>query len=725
MDYMRLLQRADYYEISGNRMTSYCTTLGGGSIKYWDGRKASFDPREPICDLTAFVQVLDKATRINLVQQMYHYWRPDKIISKFHTHGRTYIEEEKTIEDDTFISVMTVHGETEVDLIFSIRGAVKGEKSCVRQRDNVLLIQDVHPVAVEQENSSMSESCIYKVLGFNRQARLSVNGVCYELEVPVSVDAEMSGSDSRHEHLTLVIAAGDTEEQALTKFRTAVANPLNMFAARRASWNDYFANHVPAFDCSDHSLTKMYYFINYMVAGNLYHFDQPALKHVFESTGKFRLLAQWFWDSAFGAMVEKWINDMPVPKSSMLNTLEAQREDGMLPFSLCIDDYTYERREIIQPFILPLAVWDYYLKSGDRQFLLKAIPVLAKFDTWMSTHRDPKMENLVHLEVPGESGWDNSKRYVLSDHLVQPESPMLKQQRWIQSPDFNTYVFLGRKLVARMARETDDSELAQDFTAKADATAKAIQEMWNDDMGLFMDRFEDNHEEIPTRTPGGIIPVLGGFATAAQAEKTEENLLDEDLFWSDYPVCTLARSDPQYTVRDEYFSYWNGRVWPPINWLVIEAMCQAGCYNTAAELIKRSLRMCNASGEAWCMENYHPDTGYPFFSHNIFNYIWGGLFNDMLLRRCAGIQCNAPAGEIIINPLWNEDLAHLSVKGIRMAGHTLDVRLQRRRDALLLTFSHSGTAEVTLVTSKGRRSVGNETVEFEVTAFDALHWTDF
>lgn len=53
MGYLDLLQRTDYYEISGNKMTSYCSTLGGGSIKYWDGKRVSFDPAAPQVNMSA------------------------------------------------------------------------------------------------------------------------------------------------------------------------------------------------------------------------------------------------------------------------------------------------------------------------------------------------------------------------------------------------------------------------------------------------------------------------------------------------------------------------------------------------------------------------------------------------------------------------------------------------------------------------------------------------
>ncbi|MDD3926998.1 MAG: trehalase family glycosidase [bacterium] len=719
MDYLKLLQRTDYYEISGNRMTSYCSTLGGGSINYWDGKRASFHPYAPLCDTTAFVQVLDAENRVNLVQQMYHFWRPDRISGKYHSHNRTYIEEEKTIHDDTFVSLMDFHTELDTELIVRIEGAV-GQGSSVRFEDNVLLIEEIR-----RSEFAESESSVCKIMGFDRPCRCRVEGNRYTLEFDLKLSSIMPLLHAGRTRAVLIVAGGDTPQEALDRYNRAAADPAAVFSARKRKWEEYFERNVPRFSCDNQTITKMYYFIYYMVKSNIYNFDGgPFLNHPFESTGKFRLLPQWFWDSAFGAMNEKWLNDLPLPKSSMSNTLEAQREDGLLPFSLAEDSFVNWGTEIIQPFILPMAVWDYYLKSGDRAFLDKALPVLIKFDQWMIQSRDENGEDLVNIRIPGESGWDNSKRYVLNEHLAGEESPLMREKRYVQSPDFNTYVYIGRRLIARMARETGQAELAEEYTAKADKTGAGIESMWSDKTGLYMDRFERDHEEIPVRTPGGVIPLLGGLGDEERRSRAVRNLTDPELFWPEYPVTTLDLQDPDYNDTDEYFSYWNGRVWPPVNWVITEGLCRAGEYETAGELIKRSIRMCSAAGEAWCMENYHPQTGYPYFTHNIFNYVWGGIFNDMLLRRVAGIQGNAPKDEVYINPLLNEDINELSLKDIRIGVHSIDMELSGDRDNICLKVGHRGPCPITLVTSNGRQRLSNESVTLTVKTLKLPHWLD-
>jgi len=724
MDYLSLLKRTDYYEITGNKMTSYCTTLGGGSINYWDGKRVSFDSYAPLCDLTAFVQVLDKKHGINLVHEMYHFWRPDKVINKFHSHNRSYIEEEKTIYNDTFVSRMAFHSEGPTDLVVRITGAVN-EGSKLEFKNNMLIIEQIYKTdRIAARVCKIEESRIFKVLGFNAGTRCKLEKRKYTLEFPVALKAGVEQVHTEKQIFTLAVSAAESRKEAIARFKAAQNNPQRLFALRKREWKDYFERNVPKFDCDNQIISKMYYFISYMIKSNIYRYGKDYFKNDFEGTGKYRLLAQWFWDSAFGAMNEKWLNGMPLPKSSMSNTLQSQREDGLLPFALCLSQYNYGHQEIIQPFILPMAVWDYYLKSGDREFIRTSLPVLVKFDEWMMKNRDANREELVNLKIPGESGWDNSKRYILHKHLVQAESPMLKKKAYVQSPDFNTYVYIGRKLMARMARELGQNDLAIQCEKKAGRTKAGIKDMWNDKTGLFMDRFEKGHAEIRVKTPGGVIPMLSGIPDRHKTSKIVKNLTNPKLFWTKYPVTTLDLREPDYNDTDEYQSYWNGRVWPNINWLIVEGLCRAGQYATARELIKLSFRMCNATGEPWCMENYHPQTGYPYFTHNIFNYIWGGLFNDMLLRRVAGIQGNAPKNEVTINPLFNGDLDRLAVEGIRIGTHSIGVRLQKDGTHIRLVFSHKGKKPITLITSLDRRKVWNATVTMKITCFDSPHWLE-
>jgi hypothetical protein len=734
-DPLARLTRTDLHHLAGNQMTAYCSSLGGGAICYWDGKRVSFLPTLSLADTTAFVEVLDARTGINLLQQIHHIWRPDRIESQYYTHQKVNIWERKTIHDDTFVALMDfTYGEGDADLVVRIRGEIKpGTTASFAGNRLALRIEAVPGEWMKRQfrpENRCRRSTVYKVIGFSRPTRCRLTALTYTLEFPLAIRSDMGERHAVHHPVTLVVAGGDTRPQARRRFAKALARPEAAFQARTREWRAYFRKNVPALECDNPTVEKMYAYIAAMIKGNVYDLRRGYFTRPFVSTGKFRLWAQWFWDHAFGAMDEKWLKGLPLPRSSMTNCLKAQRPDGRLPFALCADQDGF-RTDYIQPFILCLAVWDYYLMSGDKAFLKMALPILRTFDDWMMANRDPNREDLVSLHFPGESGWDNAKRYILHRHLVMPESPMIKHKRYIQSPDFNTYVGVGRRLMARMARALGQGGLAADMERKASRTEAGIRAMWDGSAGLFRDRFEDNHEAIRVRTPGGVIPLLGGFCEVGQVRAMVKLLTDPRVFWTRFPVASLDLQDPDFNDRDEYFSYWNGRVWPQINWLLIESLARGRRYAEARELAKLSLRLCTATGEAWCMETYDPHTGRPHLTHNCFDYIWGGMFNDILLRRIMGIQPWAPADAVIVNPLLNEDFARARICGVRVGRHEIDVELERRSagptgltSRTSLTFTHRGRRPITLITSAGRCRVHNRTVRLAIAHFDAPHWLE-
>ncbi|HRU06733.1 MAG TPA: hypothetical protein P5137_13275, partial [Candidatus Brocadiia bacterium] len=130
---------------------------------------------------------------------------------------------------------------------------------------------------------------------------------------------------------------------------------------------------------------------------------------------------------------------------------------------------------------------------------------------------------------------------------------------------------------------------------------------------------------------------------------------------------------------------------------------------------------CMATGEPWLTESYHPRTGYPYLTHNTFNYIWGGLFADMLLRRVAGLQPYAARDTLIVNPLPGGP-GRIALTDVRFGAHAVDVVLVREGEGVALSLSHRGERPLVLVTSAGQRVVANETVAMRIRTFSAPHW---
>jgi hypothetical protein len=159
-----------------------------------------------------------------------------------------------------------------------------------------------------------------------------------------------------------------------------------------------------------------------------------------------------------------------------------------------------------------------------------------------------------------------------------------------------------------------------------------------------------------------MIPLLA--FPSKKISKIIEHLINPEEFWTEYPVPTLSLDDPYFNAEDEYQSYWNGRVWPNINWLLIETLVRNKSYKEARILIEKTIKICIASEEPQCYENYNPFTGLPYITHNIFNYGWGGIFNDILIIRVFGMQMDGRENILYFFPFLFPHLKNFEIKNL-------------------------------------------------------------
>lgn len=723
------LARTDRHEIIGNRMTSYSDSLGGGSLQYWDGVWANNRDGLPYAMLAVYegndgdVRLRDEKGRLLPLKRYFHQWRPDRVAAAFLSADRLVVKEQKTVWNDVFVSRMALYNMIERPLTPRLcHETTRGAGVDVRVIDRKIL----HLRARRGQLAG-----VHRLIAFFPGATdIRVTRRSVAISMPLTVSAN-TGRETVSVSAGMAVAMGLDLADTLNRLRAALADPEPFFSERRRDWEAYYDRHVPGFRCSDPLHEKLYNHAFYVAKANLFRFRQGSITHPYTCPGKLRLMPQWFWDSAFQAVHEKWTHGVPFPKSCIRNCLSAQKPDGHLPLihhapgdGDMLEQNGYHA--MIQPFILPLAVWDGYLKDADRDFLAECLPRLAAFDAWMRRERDPGREGLVNLNRPGESGWDNSRRF-----LSEARAPTLETCGMdavpIQPVDFNTYVYLGRVLIRRMARELGDRATAEAYEPIVRNTAQAIRGMYDEGLGMFADKFTGESRLSPIKSAGGLVPLISGLATRAQSRSLVRHLLNPAEFWSAYPVPTLSMDDSGFSCADGYQSYWNGRAWPNVTWLILEGLFRAAQTGAAAQLLERFLAAGVNRGEPFMMENYHPRKPYCYdINQNSFGYGWGGLMADVLLRRAVGIQPNLPRGEVILNPVPPAHWNHAAVNGLRLGEHALDVAVEREsQNRFTLRITHRGPQKMRFrIGADTVLDLENDSAEAPVQRWNAPHWLD-
>jgi hypothetical protein len=672
---LEVLHRTDRYELADNRMTLYAPGFGLGSVHYWDGSwdndedEIPYQSREVFENHDGGLEVLLASGEVDVLQKDRHEWQPHQINSRYVGTHQIVWQETKTIHNDTAVSLVTARGSGLRSREITIRHRIASTPQLqIKPIQNGVLL-----LAREGRYAG-----IHRFIGFaplsrsgKAKTRIVEAGQHAYLEMKWTVPHEANTQ------FAFIVAAGENKKEAEARYRAALQNPQATLQNAEQRWQEYFGRHVPEFSCDNEKWTKLYYFACYVLRANLYDFQKGAIQHPYSCPSKWRLLPSWFWDPCFHGFAEKWLRDYPAPLSTFRNHIGAQEADGYLPMTLDHRGNTWKAMGAgarqCQAFLHPITVWDYYLVHGDKSVLREMLEPLARHDRFIGKERETD-----ELFVPRGGGElaDNSSRLVAN---ISERDQISTLGQSIQPIDWNTYQYVSERMLARMAREIARDDLEKEMTARADAKAKALRQLWNESTRLFADRVLPKGELSHKKIPESLVALFGGYANRSQIKNAIAFLTDPHELWTKYPVPTLPLSDPQFTADDSYASYWNGRVWPPLNWVCIEGLFRAGQTSVGKELLHRNLEMSVCAGEAHLMENFNPLEASRYAPpHCIFNQSWSALAIDLILRRGLGLQLNAPGGEVSLQPQGLPQATEASVEGVPFGNDTLDITVSFR-----------------------------------------------
>jgi len=124
--------------------------------------------------------------------------------------------------------------------------------------------------------------------------------------------------------------------------------------------------------------------------------------------------------------------------------------------------------------------------------------------------------------------------------------------------------------------------------------------------------------------PTSFYPLLCRAASREQIDRLVQLLDDPRKFGGRFVLPSAARDDPAYSDN----TYWRGRVWPPLNYLVWQGLRRAGHRQRASKLAQSSFDLFRS---AWderrlCPENFNAETGEPLDQPDTEGfYNWGAL----------------------------------------------------------------------------------------------------
>ena len=278
---------------------------------------------------------------------------------------------------------------------------------------------------------------------------------------------------------------------------------------------------------------------------------------------KFGGFGVWLNDILFNGMMWSLFDRGNAQRNLDEATLR-QTEHGNFPCLVTGNDAWPDRSQIPAA---AFAVWSAHSRIGDREFLERIYPRIARNNEWWRNRRNladgfigygtsinvgDGLYKGTKFGAQNESSMDNSPLH--DDAPFNPKTGMLESI----DVGLNSMFALDTEMLGRMAEELGDRDAAEIYRDRHKKLAKKIsEELWDAERQVFANKLP-NGEFIRQIAPTSFYPLAAGAATPHQVNSMCERYLEsDDWFGGRFGLSSIARSDPAFLDN----VYWRGRIW--------------------------------------------------------------------------------------------------------------------------------------------------------------------
>jgi len=477
----------------------------------------------------------------------------------------------------------------------------------------------------------------------------------------------------------LVVAVAGAQEEAVAAQTLARALDEDPIVESERSWRAWFAD-APQFDCSDPLLTHHYWYRWYGLRLSTVAVRTPTYPFpcVFEGIGPFRNLISY--SSAAILRDVAWRADPSLAQGILRNFLAHQREDGSFPGHITSvrphrDFYHANWGDAVDRLLS--------LHDLEPEFLEDLWEGLSRYSEFLHRERDPEDSGLITVIDQNETGQEYSSRYLwASDTADQWRRFQLK------GVDASWYAFTLEWLLA--SRGPNGERRAE----RVKRMARAMASLWDPEAAIFKDRRTDRDTLSPVSSITGFYPLVEFLPNSVRpSQALAASLLNEQEFWTPFPVATSPQSDPLFSSEGYWRGRrmncpWNGRVWPMANAHIVDTLARLVAARRDAQdlravaggLFRRWLEMMTFGGDPTrpnCFEHYDPFTGEPSAYRGVDDYMHSWLI-DIFLSHLCGIDAETGS---VREPTLDCGLRWWGVSNVWVRGQRIERESERPVDA--------------------------------------------
>ena len=410
-------------------------------------------------------------------------------------------------------------------------------------------------------------------------------------------------------------------------------------ADEKQYWTDFFNNQVPPLKTNDKIINETYYHAWVTFWSNRWEGGDGLTPKPYMASAAFMYPLQFFWDEFYHAILLADLNDPKLAYQFIDNFNFAQAPDGGMPGGLSFtrnvkeyrDEVTKNGSNDMQPILVGVTLTQLKNKPGWPKEKIKTIyEMYDKYVDWLYKSKDIDNNGLVEYTNSFNSGADDSPRF---DGLY-PEGNHIGVMQSVEGVEQNVWLSLMHYNLSEMAHLLGYADAAKAHAKKASTLEEKVENnFWNETDGMYYDINTVTHQQIKVKTEFTFMALFLKNARKDRIKRlVNEHLLNPKEFWLEYPVPSVALSEPTFTQT----IMWRGPVWPNVNWLICLGLEQQGYKDIAKELALKTVKMVGPhyNGDTCTRgprfnEWFNPITGEAYGNENM---SWSCTVADLILR---------------------------------------------------------------------------------------------
>lgn len=323
--------------------------------------------------------------------------------------------------------------------------------------------------------------------------------------------------------------------------RATPATPLPSMIEHASTYNRWFAENIPYFDCSDASFKKMWYYRWWIVRFHLVDLRDaptPDLHDFAFYEGKLGFDNPIVF--AIPAQLKEltYLRDPAYAFSQLRNSYRNRASNGATvdPPGSPYWGETYSH------WTVQAAAELHRVHPIPHDLLVELLPRMAEdVRAWMTAY-DADGDALPERSRPRVTGYDLdilSWWYWVGTKLDQRARPPAMER-----VDFASFVYGNATGLAELATAVGDEDLAEEFGERAGRIrAAAIEHLWDDETAFFYPQRAEDDARAPIRELHGLFAFTTGLAPDQERfTRALRYLVDPEEFWSRYPPVITSQA---------------------------------------------------------------------------------------------------------------------------------------------------------------------------------------